>query len=228
MRIQILCACTIGLMALAYGQNNAKAKAPAPTKENLQLRGDRFKPLTYDQMTPEQKAVTDKILSGEIQGGTGGPLNVLLRSPAVAEGIVRYGEYVRFKSTVPQKLNELAALITTRHWTNQFAWTAHHRAGVQAGLKEDVITAIAEGRRPTGMPKDEQTIYNFVTELLKTTQISDANFNATKEILGERNMVELLGIVGYYQVISMAMNTDRYPLPEGQKPELKPLPNPLP
>src|SRR5579862_787732 len=124
-------------------------------------------------MTPEQKAVTDKILSVEIQGGTGGPLNIFLRSPAVAEGMARYGEYVRFKSTVPQKMNELAALITTRHWTNQFAWAAHHRAGVQAGLKEETIAAIAEGRRPTGMPKDEEVVYNFVAEFLKTTQLSD-------------------------------------------------------
>src|ERR1700730_11331961 len=162
MRSRFLCACTIGLIGLASGQNNAKAKAPAPTKENLQLRGDRFKPLTYDQMTPEQKAVMDKVLSGEIEGGLGAPLNVLLSPPDVAEGIARYGAYVRFHSTVPPKLVELAALITTRHWTSQFPWQAHHRAATQAGLSESTITAIAEGRRPTGMQKDEEAVYNFV------------------------------------------------------------------
>src|ERR1700687_2520802 len=126
----------------------ASAQAPAP------LRGDRFKPLDYDQMTPEQKKMADLVMSGKIQGGTGGPFNVLLRSPALGEAVVRYGEYVRFKTPLPIKLNELAALITTRYWTAQFPWYAHHRAAVQAGLNEAVISAIAEGRRPSSMAPD--------------------------------------------------------------------------
>jgi 4-carboxymuconolactone decarboxylase len=123
----------------------ASSQAPAP------LRGDRFKPLPYDQMTPEQKKMADLVMSGKIQGGTGGPFNVLLRSPALGESVVRYGEYVRFRSPLSAKLNELAVLITTRYWTAQFPWYAHHRAAVQAGLDEAIISAIAEGRRPSRM-----------------------------------------------------------------------------
>jgi 4-carboxymuconolactone decarboxylase len=215
------------------------ATAPAPGaspvtktstvgKYKLELRGDRFPGLTYEEMTAEQKAVTDKILSGQIQGGTGGPLNVLLRGPDVAEGIARYSDYIRFHSTLPIKLNELAALLTTRFWMAQFPFSAHHRAGTQAGLSAAMITAIAEGKRPPAMQHDEEVVYNFVTGVLKTTQIGDENFAAAKELLGERNMIELLGVVGYYQIVSMVVNTDRYPLAEGQKPELKPLANPLP
>lgn len=206
----------------------SSSKTSIVGKNKLDLRGDRFPGLSYDEMTAEQKSVADKILSGAIQGGSGGPLNTLLRSPDVAEGVARYGEYLRFHSTLPIKLNELAALITTRYWTAQFPFSAHHRAGTQAGLSAAIITAIAEGRRPAGMQKDEEIVYNFVSGALKTTQISDENFAAAKELLGERNMVELLGVIGYYQIVSMAVNTDRYPLPEGQKPELKPLANPLP
>ncbi len=153
---------------------------------------------------------------------------MLLRSPAVAEGIMRYGEYVRFHSTLPAKLNELATLIVARDWTSQFPFAAHHKAATQAGLNESVAIAIAEGKRPASMQKDEEVVYNFVTGLLKTTQISDANFSAAKDLLGERNLVELLGVIGHYQIVSMVLNTDRYPLPEGQQPELKPLANPLP
>lgn len=220
MRSFLLVICTTALAGLALAQN--------ANKQPLQLRGNRFQPLTYEQLTPQQKAVADKVLSGQIQGGTGGPLNVLLRNPDVAEGVARFGEYIRFKSTLPMKLNELAALITTRHWTAQFPFLVHHRSAVQAGLNESIITAIAEGRRPASMQKDEQVVYDFVTGLLKTTQISDANFAAAKELLGERNMIELLGVVGYYQIVSMVLNTDRYPLPDGQSPELKPLAQPLP
>jgi 4-carboxymuconolactone decarboxylase len=190
--------------------------------------GERFPPLAPQQMTPEQKALMDNVASGQIQGSTRGQFSVLLRSPAVAEGIMRYGEYVRFHSTLPAKLNELATLIVARFWTSQFPFVAHHKAATQAGLNESIVTAIAEGKRPASMQKDEEVVYNFVTGLLKTTQISDANFSAAKDLLGERNMVELLGVIGHYQIVSMVLNTDRYPLPEGQQPELKPLANPLP
>ena len=193
-------------------------QAPAP------LRGDRFKPLADDQMTPEQKKMADLVMSGKIQGGTGGPFNILLRSPVLGEAVVRYGEYVRFKTPLPIRLNELAVLITTRHWTAQFPWYAHHRAALQAGLDEAIIGAIAVGRRPVSMQPDEEAVYNFCTELLKTSEVSDATFRAAKDKLGEAGVVELLGVVGYYGTVSMLVNTDRYPLPDGVAPELKPLP----
>ncbi|MCU1335728.1 MAG: 4-carboxymuconolactone decarboxylase [Bryobacterales bacterium] len=199
------------------------ARAQAPAANAAPLRGDRFKPLANDQMTPEQKAFADLVMSGKIQGGTGGPFNVLLRSPALGESVVRYGEYVRFRSPLPAKLNELAVLIVTRYWTAQFPWYAHHRAALQAGLNEAIISAIAEGRRPASMQPDEEAIYNFCTELLKTSEVSDATFRAAKEKLGEAGVVELLGVMGYYGTVSMLVNTDRYPLPDGVAPELKPL-----
>ena len=185
-------------------------------------------PILSDQMTPAQKALTDKVVSGQIQGGTRGPLSLLLRSPGTAEGIIRYGEYIRFHSTLPAKLNPLACLIVARHWTSQFPFSVHHKSGAQAGLSEATIAAIAEGKRPASMAKDEAVVYDFVTGLLKTTQISDVSFSAAKELLGDRNLVELLGVVGYYQIVSMVLNTDRYPVPEGQPVELKPIANPLP
>jgi 4-carboxymuconolactone decarboxylase len=165
----------------------------------------------------------DLLVSGKIEGGTRGPVNILLRSPDIGEAILRYGAYERFHTPLPIKLNELAALITIRHWTAQFPWYAHHRAAKQAGLSEAVIAAIAEGKKPAGLQPDEQAVYNFATELLGTTQVSDATFNAIKQQLGERGVVEIMGVMGYYQTVSMLLNVDRYPLPDGATPELKPL-----
>jgi 4-carboxymuconolactone decarboxylase len=206
----------------------ASGPSPAAAKSSIPLRGDRFKALAYEEMTTQQKALVDQIQSGKLRGNTDGPLNVLLRSPELGEAILRYGAYVRFDSPLPKKVNELATLITTRYWTSQFPWYAHHRAAAQAGLSEAIIIAIAEGRRPTSLQPDEQAAYNFCAELLRTTQMSDVTFNASKTILGERGLVELMGVLGYYQTVSMLLNIDRYPLPEGAKPELKPLANPLP
>jgi 4-carboxymuconolactone decarboxylase len=189
------------------------------------LRGDRFKPPTYEQMTPAQKKFADKAVAGR---GTGGSFNISLRSPESGQIFFDMGERVRFHMSVPDKLKELAILLTARYWGAQFEWLAHRRAAAQAGLSEEKIKAIAEGRRPAGMSSDEETVYNFITELFKTRQVSDPTFAAARALAGERGLVDLLVSAGYYQMVSMFMNVDRLPVNDGQQAELKYLAAPLP
>jgi 4-carboxymuconolactone decarboxylase len=143
-----------------------------------------------------------------------------LRSPELGDLAQQLGAQVRFHSSLPRKLNELAIIITARHWTAQYEWYAHKRAALEAGLNPAIVDAIAGGKRPTSMQPDEETIYTFSTELLNTKQVSDATFEATKKAFGERGVVDLIGVIGYYQLVSMILNVDRYPLPDGAKPEL--------
>ena len=195
------------------------AQAP-PDTSNLGLVGDRFKPLTWDQMTPEQRTMTMNVLTGP-RRGLGGPFNVLLRSPEMGDYAQKLGEYARFRPAVPAKLRELAIIVTARHWTAHYEWYAHRRAAAQEGLKEDIITAIANRKRPTGMQPDEEVVYNFANELLETKQVSDAAFKAVADRYGEKGVVDIVGVIGYYQMVSMLLNVDRYPLPAGTQPELK-------
>ena len=205
---------------------------PSPTTatstvngKTLSFRGDRFKPLTYDQMTPEQKKFAEMALAGR---GTAGSFNISLRSPEPGEIFYAMGERVRFHMSVPDKLKELAILITARYWAAQFEWLAHHRAAAQAGLSEDKIKAIMEGRRPSGMSADEEAVYTFITELFKTRQASDATFATINNLVGERGLVDLLVTAGYYQAVSMFMNVDRMPVNDNQQAELKYIAKPLP
>ena len=94
----------------------------------------------------------------------------------------------------------------------------------QAGIAPAVCDAIAQGRRPASMPPDETVVYDFASELLETTQVSDATFDAAKRLLGERGVVELVNVMGWYGSVSMLLNVDRYPLPAGATAELQPLP----
>ncbi len=189
---------------------------------------ERFKPLTADEMTPAQKNLMELLTSAKIEGGTRGPVNTLLRSPDIGEGILRFGAYERFHSPLAMKVNELAALVTIRNVGAQFPWYAHHRAGVQAGLSEAVVGAIAQGKKPAGLQADEQAVYDFTAEALRTGQVSDATFSAIKQQLGERGVVEVMGVIGYYSTVSLLTNVDRYPLPDGVAAEIKPLANPIP
>lgn len=135
----------------------------------------------------------------------------------------QFGAATRFATTVPRKLYELAIIVTARHWSSQFEWYAHRRGALQAGISQAVVDAIAQGRRPAALPPDEKAVYDFATELLETKQVSDASFAAAKSLLGERGVVELINVMGWYGTVSMYLNVDRYPLPEGVQPELKPL-----
>lgn len=198
----------------------AMAQTPGP---KLDLRGDRFKPLTYERMTPEQKALIDHLLAGE-RGTVTGPFNVLLRSPEMGDLVQKFGEHMRYHSSIPRKLNEFAILITARFWTSQYEWYAHRRDGLKYGLEPPVIDALAEGQRPSSMDADEAVVYTFCNELLKNHQVSDATFKAAEDRFGERGVVDLIGVMGYYNMVSMLLNTDRYPLPDGVQQQLKALP----
>jgi 4-carboxymuconolactone decarboxylase len=215
-KVALICGATIVVLMASL----LLTAQQTPDTSNLGLVGDRFKPLTWDAMSPQQKTMTMNLLTGP-RRGMGGPFNVLLRSPEMGDLAQKLGEYARFRPDVPAKLRELAIIVTARHWTAQYEWNAHRRAAAQAGLKEDIIKAIADRKRPTGMQPDEEAVYNFASELLETKNVSDAKFKAVVDKFGEKGVVDIIGVMGYYQMVSMLLNVDRYPLPAGTEPELK-------
>lgn len=218
-RFHLVIAGVIVLTSMANAQN------PAP--RDLNLRGDRFKPLTYDQLTPEQKTMVEHLFAGE-RGGMNGPFNVLLRSPEMGDLAQKLGAQLRFHSVLSGKQRELAIIMTARYWTAQYEWTAHRRLALQAGVSPEIADAIAAGKRPSSLEPDEEIVYNFCNEILNTKHVSDATYKAAVDKLGERGVVDLTALVGYYQFVSMILNLDQYPLPDGAKPELQPIkPQPL-
>jgi len=184
--------------------------------------GRRFTLLTEATMTARQRESYQAIVSGPRKGATG-PFNALLRSPEVADRVQKVGEYVRFQTTIPAPLNEMAILITGRFWGAQFEYWAHSRLARGAGLDDAIIAAIAEGRRPETMSDDERIVYDFCTELFRDRAVSDPSFKAARDRFGEQGIIDLIAASGYYSIVSMVLNVDRYPLPAGERPPLKPL-----
>ena len=217
-RMLVACACAFALVGTAVAQ----APAQRPDPRTIQLRGNRFKPLKYDEMTPAQKTMVEHLIAGP-RGGVNGPFNVLLRSPEIGDLGQEFGGAARFKSSLPQRLYELAILVTARHWTAQYEWQAHHRSALQAGLSAAICDAIAEGRRPASMQKDEEAVYDFVSQLLNTKQVSDSAFAAAKNAFGEKGVVDIIAVTGWYSIVSMMLNVDQYPVADGTQPELKPI-----
>jgi 4-carboxymuconolactone decarboxylase len=215
MKTLMIVGLTVALAALMSAQTK-------PDPKTIQFRGDRFKPLTWDEMSPAQRKMVDDLVAGP-RSGANGPFNVLLRSPEMGDLAQKFGASMRFNPDMPRKLNEMAIIITGRYWTAQYEWYAHKRAALDAGLSPAIVDAIQNGRRPAGMAKVEEAVYNFCTEVLNTKHASDATFAAAKNAFGEKGVVDLMGVMSWYQMVSMLLNVDRYPMPDGVAPELKPL-----
>jgi len=177
----------------------------------------RFKPLSQHDMNLDQQRVAHAIAGGP-RGGLRGPFHALLRSPELADRVRHLGDYVRFESTVPAALRELAILLVARFWSAHYEWNAHRKHAAAAGLDPGIADAIELGRRPAMMSTDEALVYDFVSELLIDRDISDTTFHAALARFGEQTIVELIGVAGYYGFISLVLNASRTPVAEGGKP----------
>lgn len=175
----------------------------------------RFPPLPREQMTDAQQRVHDAIAAGP-RGGVRGPFAALLRSPELADRVQKLGEYLRFATALPARLNELAVLINARFWESRYEWRAHRPLAITGGLAESIVEALAQNRRPTTMRPDEEVVYDFCTTLHRQHFVDDALFTRAVAALGEQGVIDLVGVSGYYTLVSMALNVAAVPLPPGE------------
>jgi 4-carboxymuconolactone decarboxylase len=188
------------------------AAVVAAAAPELNLKGGRFRPLSYAELDPGQKTYADKELAGG-RNPTGGPFNIYLRSPEYAELSAPLSNYLRFKAPMPRKLKEIAVMLTARFWGGQYVWYSHRQQALDAGLSPAFIAAMAAGERPANMSSDEAIVYDFSTELLQTRQVRDATYKALADRFGERGVVETVALMGHFHGLTMLFAVDRYPLP---------------
>ena len=176
----------------------------------------RLPELDPAKFSPEQKKVHEAILAGP-RGKVVGPLKVWLNNPGLAEHAQALGAYARFNSSLPSRLSELAICITGAFWMANFEWFAHAPLAIKAGIDPAAIEAIRVGSTPKLVKSDEQAVYDFATELLKTRRVADATFERAKKELGETSVIDLVGVIGYYGLVSVTLNAFEIPLPAGEK-----------
>ena len=175
----------------------------------------RLPELDPAKFSPEQKKVHDAILAGP-RGKVVGPLKVWLNNPGLAEHAQALGAYARFNSSLPPRLSELAICVTGAFWKANYEWCAHAPMAIKAGIDPAAIEAIRVGATPKLTKADEQAIYDFATELVRTKRVSSATFERAKKELGLTSVIDLVGIIGYYSLVSVTLNAFEIPLPEGE------------
>jgi 4-carboxymuconolactone decarboxylase len=183
---------------------------------------DRVPTIPPAQYTQEQKQAAADFESAR-KVPVFGPFEPLMHSPQLMSTARAMGDYLRYKSAIGNTLSELVILMTAREWTQEYEWSYHYPIAVKAGIPKEIADAIAAGRRPSAMSPDEETVFDFASELLRNKQVSDATFERAKARLGTQGVVDMTGIVGYYTFLAMQLNVAQYPAAaDGNK--LSPLP----
>jgi 4-carboxymuconolactone decarboxylase len=172
-----------------------------------------------DHMTPEQQRVYDGVVAGPRKRVVG-PLRAALHRPELAERWSALGEILRYNTSLPPRLSELAIIVTARHWSAQLEWQQHAPAALKGGLAPAIVEAIRLGKVPQDMKPDEQAVYEYARELHEAKNVNDATHAKATALLGVTGVVELTALIGYYTMVAMTLNAHDIPLPEGEKPQL--------
>jgi len=179
---------------------------------NAAVRMPPLDPATLDE---QQRAVAKALTDGP-RGGVKGPFIPLLRSPALVEHVGKLGEYLRFGSALEPRISELVMVVVAREWTNAFEWAVHVPLALKNGVARATIDAIAEGRRPTGLPADEAAACAVCDELARTRGVSDTTYREAIERFGERGLIDLLAVQGYFAMVCAIMNVAHSPAPAAE------------
>lgn len=170
-------------------------------------------------LTPEQRVACDEVRAGP-RGKIPAPMIAWLRNPELSRRCQKVGELLRFDTTLEPALSEMVILVCARHWTSHHEWTAHRAMAVKAGVSEEAIAAIAAGQLPEVATTRETAGLEIASVLLRQGVLSPPLYARGLEVFGERGLVELVTLVGYYCLVSLTLNAFELGLPEGRAAEL--------
>jgi 4-carboxymuconolactone decarboxylase len=171
---------------------------------------DRLPPLPLDRLDPAQRAAADELIAGP-RKGVKGPFIPLLRSPELLARVQKVGEYLRFGSALSTRVSEFATLVVACHFRQQFEWHVHVPLALKAGTRPEAIAALRDGRPPEGLDADEACAHGFAVELLQHHGVADTTYAAALQRFGERGVVDLTGLIGYFAMVSMVLNVAHTP-----------------
>ncbi|MGA2718373.1 MAG: carboxymuconolactone decarboxylase family protein [Candidatus Acidiferrales bacterium] len=179
----------------------------------------RIKLTALSAMSPEEKRAYQEAAAG-LRGHAPAPMTAWLKNPELARRAQKLGEFIRFEMSLPSRLRELAILVVARHWSAHHEWLVHKKIALEAGVSADIVADIAARRQPSFKNNADQVVYGIAAQMLETRSISDDLYQEAISELGEQQVVELVGVLGYYSFVSMTLVAFEIGLPEDLQPEL--------
>ena len=174
-----------------------------------------------DELDANQRRVYDDIKSGR-RGAVLDLFMMMMHSPQLADRAQHLGVFLRYETSLPTRLSELAVLTTAKHWNSSYEWHFHEKEARAGGLAENIIAAVRAGDTPAFDNAEEAAVHAYTRELLSNRHASDETYQTALGFFGNAGMVELTCLIGYYCMIAMTLNEHGVPLPEGAEPALPP------
>jgi 4-carboxymuconolactone decarboxylase len=178
------------------------------------MKTDRLPPIAPTQWTSAQRDCAQAIINGPRKALVE-PFIPMLRSPELCTHAQRLGEYLRYRSVIGLQLSELAILVTARYWSQQVEWSIHVPIAIREGVPESVVTAIANGQEPAFLDANQALVWTFSRQILAHQAVEEPTWTRAIDAFGEQGAVDLLGVVGYYTMLSIMMNGSQTPPPAG-------------
>ena len=179
----------------------------------------RIKAPAVSEMLPEEKRAFDEAAAG-LRGHVPAPMTAWLKNPEFARRAQKLGEFIRFEMSLPSRLRELAILVVARHWSAHHEWRVHRKIALEAGVPPEIVADIAARRQPAFKDNADRVVYEVAASLLEARALPDALYREGVRELGEKQLVELVGVLGYYVLVSMTLEAFEIGLPEDIQPEL--------
>ena len=177
-------------------------------------RAPRLEPLDLSRLTPAQQEILDDIQSDPRRQFIG-PHDAWFRSPGLAWPAQRMGAFCRFGTSLEPRLSELAILFVAERHKAQFEWFAHAPMAIAAGVPEAAVEDIRQGRAPRLTDPRAAIVAEVARALTADSRLDDSLYQRALETLGEQGLVELVGVIGYYVLVSYTLNVFEKPLPPG-------------
>ena len=175
----------------------------------------RLEIIEQDKMTAAQRELHSRIAGA--RGAVRGPFNLWLYSPELCDRVEALGKFVRFDSSIPPQLRDLAILVTARHWDSSYMWHSYSKRAAEGGIANEVIQAIAERRKPAFARREDQAVYDYAIELLYKHHVGETTFRTAEAVIGKATLVELTALIGNYSMVAMALNAFEVDMPAGAK-----------
>ena len=193
---------------------------PLNKERNREKNMERLTRKTYAEMSPTQQKAFDKIAegrSGVSDGRIGGPFDIWMLNPELAETIDTLGKQFRFNLSMDRRYIEIAILVTGAYWTSQYEWFAHEKMATDTGVPADMIQSIKTGERPDFSDARDAAVHDLAYELHRIHHIDDATYQRAVDAFGEHGVAELINLCGFYTMVSMSLNTFKIGVPDGEK-----------
>jgi 4-carboxymuconolactone decarboxylase len=188
----------------------------------MQMGPDRYPPIAPGDWTDDQKRYAQPLLDGPRKAVIS-PFVPLLRSPELMDRVQETGAYLRYRCAIGTRLTELAILVTARHWDQPVEWAIHAPIAERSGIDGTIICDLSAGKRPRFKNEDEQIVFDCAVEILETRRLSDHNHARANAVFGDQGVIDLLGVVGYYTLLSIVMNGAQTEVPPSDAAPLAPI-----